>query len=80
MNNKRTKFLKGDVLKTYLRNSDDYKNGNLKEEHLNIPIDESIFKVIKTDQVEDGSAAVVLGLPCRSYVGSSQTIDVKKNE
>ena len=37
-----------------------------------------IFKVIKIDQVEDGSAAVVLGLQCRSYVGSGQTIDVKK--
>tara|TARA_B100001057_G_C22829498_1_gene942808 strand:- start:303 stop:2066 length:1764 start_codon:yes stop_codon:yes gene_type:complete len=36
-----------------------------------------IFKVIKIDQVEDGSAAVVLGLQCRSYVGSGQTIDVK---
>ena len=37
-----------------------------------------IFKVIKIDQVEDGSAAVVLGLQCRSFVGSGQTIDVKK--
>ena len=37
-----------------------------------------IFKVIKIDQVEDGSAAVVLGLQCRSYVGSGQTIDIKK--
>ena len=36
-----------------------------------------IFKVIKIDQVEDGSAAVVLGLQCRSFVGSGQTIDVK---
>ena len=36
-----------------------------------------IFKVIKIDQVEDGSAAVVLGLQCRSYVGSGQTIDIK---
>ena len=37
-----------------------------------------IFKVIKIDQVEDGSAAVVLGLQCKSYVGSGQTIDIKK--
>ena len=37
-----------------------------------------LFKVIKIDQVEDGSAAVVLGLQCRSYVGSGQTIDIKK--
>ena len=37
-----------------------------------------IFKVIKIDQVEDGSAAVVLGLQCRSYVGSGQTIDIKR--
>jgi hypothetical protein len=36
-----------------------------------------IFKVIKIDQVEDGSAAVVLGLQCKSYVGSGQTIDIK---
>ena len=41
-------------------------------------IDNWIFKVIKIDQVEDGSAAVVLGLQCRSFVGSGQTIDVKK--
>ena len=31
-----------------------------------------IFKVIKIDQVEDGSAAVVLSLQCKSYVGSGQ--------
>ena len=37
-----------------------------------------IFKVIKIDQVEDGSAAVVLGLQCRSYVGSGQIIDVNE--
>jgi len=37
-----------------------------------------IFKVIKIDQVEDGSAAVVLGLQCKSYVGSGQTIDIKR--
>ena len=37
-----------------------------------------IFKVIKIDQVKDGSAAVVLGLQCRSFVGSGQTIDIKK--
>ena len=37
-----------------------------------------IFKVIKIDQVEDGSAAVVLGLQCRSFVGSGQTIDIKR--
>ena len=36
-----------------------------------------IFKVVKIDQVEDGSAAVVLGLQCRSFVGSGQTIDIK---
>ena len=37
-----------------------------------------IFKVIKIDQVEDGSAAVVLGLQCKSFVGSGQTIDTKR--
>jgi len=37
-----------------------------------------IFKVIKIDQVQDGSAAVVLGLQCKSYVGSGQTIDIKR--
>ena len=31
-----------------------------------------IFKVMKIDQVEDGSAAVVLSLQCKSYVGSGQ--------
>ena len=31
-----------------------------------------IFKVLKIDQVEDGSAAVVLSLQCKSYVGSGQ--------
>jgi hypothetical protein len=31
-----------------------------------------IFKVVKIDQVEDGSAAVVLRLQCDSYVGSGQ--------
>ena len=31
-----------------------------------------IFKVVKIDQVEDGSAAVVLSLQCKSYVGSGQ--------
>ena len=41
-------------------------------------IDNWIFKVIKIDQVEDGSAAVVLGLQCRSFVGSGQTIDIKR--
>jgi len=41
-------------------------------------IDNWIFKVIKIEQVEDGSAAVVLGLQCRSFVGSGQTIDIKR--
>ena len=31
-----------------------------------------IFKVVKIEQVEDGSAAVVLSLQCKSYVGSGQ--------
>ena len=31
-----------------------------------------IFKVIKIEQVEDGSAAVVLSLHCKSFVGSGQ--------
>ena len=31
-----------------------------------------IFKVVKIDQVEDGSAAVVLSLQCKSFVGSGQ--------
>ena len=31
-----------------------------------------IFKVVKIDQIEDGSAAVVLSLPCKSFVGSGQ--------
>ena len=31
-----------------------------------------IFKVIKIEQVEDGSAAVVLRLQCKSFVGSGQ--------
>ncbi len=31
-----------------------------------------IFKVVKIDQVEDGSAAVVLQLQCKSFVGSGQ--------
>ena len=31
-----------------------------------------IFKVVKIDQVEDGSAAVVLRLQCKSFVGSGQ--------
>ncbi len=31
-----------------------------------------IFKVLKIDQVEDGSAAVVLSLQCNSFVGSGQ--------
>ena len=31
-----------------------------------------IFKVVKIDQVEDGSAAVVLKLQCKSFVGSGQ--------
>lgn len=31
-----------------------------------------IFKVLKIDQVEDGSAAVVLSLQCKSFVGSGQ--------
>ncbi len=31
-----------------------------------------IFKIVKIDQVEDGSAAVVLSLQCKSFVGSGQ--------
>ena len=31
-----------------------------------------IFKVIKIDQVQDGSAAVILSLPCKSFIGSGQ--------
>ena len=31
-----------------------------------------IFKVIKIEQVEDGSSAVVLSLHCKSFVGSGQ--------
>ena len=31
-----------------------------------------IFKVIKIEQVEDGSAAVVLKLQCKSFIGSGQ--------
>ena len=31
-----------------------------------------IFKVIKIEQVEDGSAAIVLSLQCKSFVGSGQ--------
>mgnify|MGYP001185792233 CR=1 FL=1 len=31
-----------------------------------------IFKVVKIDQVKDGSAAVVLQLQCKSFVGSGQ--------
>ena len=31
-----------------------------------------IFKVLKIDQVEDGSAAVVLRLQCKSFIGSGQ--------
>ena len=31
-----------------------------------------IFKVVKIDQVEDGSAAVVLSLQCKSFLGSGQ--------
>ncbi len=31
-----------------------------------------IFKVIKIEQVDDGSAAIVLSLQCQSYVGSGQ--------
>ena len=31
-----------------------------------------IFKVVKIDQVENGSAAVVLSLQCKSFVGSGQ--------
>ena len=31
-----------------------------------------IFKVVKIDQVENGSAAVVLSLQCRTFVGSGQ--------
>ena len=31
-----------------------------------------IFKVVKIEQVEDGSAAVVLKLQCKSFVGSGQ--------
>ena len=31
-----------------------------------------IFKVIKIEQVEDGSAALVLSLQCKSFVGSGQ--------
>ena len=31
-----------------------------------------IFKIVKVDQVEDGSAAVVLSLQCKSFVGSGQ--------
>ena len=31
-----------------------------------------IFKVVKIEQVEDGSAAVVLSLHCKSFVGSGQ--------
>jgi len=31
-----------------------------------------IFKVVKIEQVEDGSAAIVLKLQCKSFVGSGQ--------
>ena len=31
-----------------------------------------IFRIVKIDQVEDGSAAVVLSLQCNSFVGSGQ--------
>ena len=31
-----------------------------------------IFKVVKVEQVDDGSAAVVLSLHCKSFVGSGQ--------
>ena len=35
-------------------------------------VDNWIFKVVKIEQVEDGSAAVVLSLHCKSFVGSGQ--------
>jgi len=31
-----------------------------------------IFKIVKIEQVEDGSAAVVLSLQCKSFIGSGQ--------
>ena len=37
-----------------------------------------IFKVIKVEQVDDGSAAVVLSLHCKSFVGSGQVYSSKR--
>ena len=37
-----------------------------------------IFKVVKVEQVDDGSAAVVLSLHCKSFVGSGQVYSSKR--
>ena len=37
-----------------------------------------IFKVVKIEQVEDGSAAVVLSLQCKSFIGSGQVYSSKR--
>ena len=37
-----------------------------------------IFKVVKIEQVEDGSAAVVLSLQCKSFIGSGQIYSSKR--
>ena len=38
-----------------------------------------IFRVVKIEQVEDGSAAVVLELQCKAFVGSGQIYSSKKS-
>ena len=38
-----------------------------------------IFRVVKIEQVEDGSAAVVLALQCKAFVGSGQIYSSKRS-
>ena len=38
-----------------------------------------IFRVVKIEQVEDGSAAVVLELQCKAFVGSGQIYSSKRS-
>ena len=42
-------------------------------------IEDWIFRVVKIEQVEDGSAAVVLGLQCKTFVGSGQIYSSRKS-
>ena len=80
-----TKRFFGDIVKANASGNEIKINMVHKERQENLDgllpggkVNNWIFKVVKIDQIEDGSAAVVLSLPCKSFVGSGQ-IDTKSS-